>query len=131
MQIFEELKIQLQNTVHLLDEAQLLVKSHILQLSCEQDFSLVFSLFVMAIFVGYYVINKVTPALHAPLMAVTNAISSVIIVGGIIALGQSNLLFVKALGFLAVFLCAVNIAGGFTITRRMLHLFSGRKIPKK
>ncbi len=82
------------------------------------------AIFVMAIFVGYYVVWSVTPALHTPLMAVTNAISSVIIVGAVIALGAADASgFSKFLAFLGVTLASVNIFGGFIITRRMLHMF--------
>jgi NAD(P) transhydrogenase subunit alpha len=81
------------------------------------------TVFVLACFVGYYVVWKVTPALHSPLMGITNAISSVIIVGALIAAGPSDFSFSKVLGFLAVMLASVNIFGGFIITRRMLHMF--------
>ena len=81
------------------------------------------TIFVLAVFVGYYVVWSVTPALHAPLMAVTNAISSVIIVGALIAVGPAELNLAKVLGFVAVTLAAVNIFGGFTVTRRMLAMF--------
>jgi len=78
---------------------------------------------VLACFVGYYVIWRVTPALHSPLMAVTNAISSVIIVGAIFAAGLDGFSFSKLLGFLAVVLASVNIFGGFAVTSRMLQMF--------
>ena len=81
------------------------------------------TVFVLACFVGYYVVWKVTPALHSPLMAITNAISSVIIVGALIAAGPAGFTFSKTLGFLAVMLASVNIFGGFIITRRMLSMF--------
>lgn len=82
------------------------------------------SVFVLACFVGYYVVWRVTPALHSPLMGVTNAISSVIIVGALIALGTAEAsTFSKMLGFIAVLLASVNIFGGFIVTRRMLHMF--------
>ena len=81
------------------------------------------TVFVLACFVGYYVVWKVTPALHSPLMGITNAISSVIIVGALIAAGPAGFTFSKMLGFLAVMLASVNIFGGFIITRRMLHMF--------
>lgn len=81
------------------------------------------SVFVLACFVGYYVVWRVTPALHSPLMGITNAISSVIIVGAIMALGAADGGFSKTLAFLAVMLASVNIFGGFIITRRMLHMF--------
>jgi H+-translocating NAD(P) transhydrogenase subunit alpha len=78
---------------------------------------------VLAIFVGYYVVWRVTPALHSPLMAVTNAVSSVIIVGALIAAGPAELSAAKILGFLAVILASVNIFGGFIVTQRMLQMF--------
>ena len=81
------------------------------------------TVFVLAIFVGYYVVWAVTPALHTPLMAVTNAISSVIIVGALIAVGPAGVDASKLLGFAAVTLAAVNIFGGFTVTQRMLQMF--------
>jgi NAD(P) transhydrogenase subunit alpha len=85
------------------------------------------TVFILAIFVGYYVVWRVTPALHSPLMAVTNAISSVIIVGALLAAGLSALGFAKILGFLAVILASVNIFGGFIVTQRMLHMFMKKK----
>ncbi|HET6468272.1 MAG TPA: proton-translocating transhydrogenase family protein [Geminicoccaceae bacterium] len=81
--------------------------------------------FVLAIFVGYYVVWSVTPALHTPLMSVTNAISSVIIVGGLIAAG-AEAGAATFFGFLAVVLAAVNIFGGFAVTQRMLAMFKKR-----
>ena len=79
--------------------------------------------FVLAVFVGYHVIWNVTPALHTPLMSVTNAISSVIIVGAILAAGPSDPDFGSILGVVAVGLAAVNVAGGFLVTQRMLEMF--------
>lgn len=81
------------------------------------------TVFVLACFVGYHVVWRVTPALHSPLMGITNAISSVIIVGAILAVGPADGGFAKLLGFFAVMLASVNIFGGFIITRRMLHMF--------
>ena len=80
-------------------------------------------MFVLAVFVGYYVVWRVTPALHSPLMSVTNAISSVIIVGALLAAGPPGLSFAKFMGFIAVTLAAVNIFGGFIVTQRMLQMF--------
>jgi NAD(P) transhydrogenase subunit alpha len=77
------------------------------------------AIFVLAIFVGYYVVWSVTPALHTPLMSVTNAISSVIIVGALIAAGPEEMNLSKFLGFGAIVLAAVNIFGGFVVTQRM------------
>jgi NAD(P) transhydrogenase subunit alpha len=85
--------------------------------------------FVLAIFVGYHVIWNVTPALHTPLMSVTNAISSVIIVGAILAAGPSEVDFGSILGAVAVGLAAVNVFGGFLVTQRMLEMFR-KKTPK-
>lgn len=82
------------------------------------------AVFILACFVGYHVVWQVTPALHSPLMAITNAISSVIVVGAILAAGaMDGGLFDRALGFFAVVLASVNIFGGFMITHRMLHMF--------
>jgi len=85
------------------------------------------SIFVLAVFVGYYVVWSVTPALHTPLMSVTNAISSVIIVGAIIAAGPADLNLAKIFGFLAIILAAVNIFGGFLVTQRMLQMFKKKQ----
>ncbi len=82
------------------------------------------TVFVLACFVGYYVVWKVTPALHSPLMAVTNAISSVIIVGAILAMGPFSSGISAFLGFFAVILASINIFGGFVVTQRMLLMFS-------
>ncbi|MEM7745332.1 MAG: NAD(P) transhydrogenase subunit alpha [Pseudomonadota bacterium] len=85
------------------------------------------SIFALACFVGYYVVWSVTPALHTPLMSVTNAISSVIVVGGIIALGagteEGGTALTRIMGFIAVALAAVNIFGGFMVTERMLAMY--------
>ncbi len=81
------------------------------------------TVFILACFVGYYVVWRVTPALHSPLMGITNAISSVIIVGALIAAGPADMSFSKIMGFLAVILAAINIFGGFIVTQRMLHMF--------
>jgi NAD(P) transhydrogenase subunit alpha len=85
------------------------------------------TVFVLAVFVGYYVVWRVTPALHSPLMSVTNAISSVIIVGALIAAGPLGVSFAKIMGFVAVTLAAVNIFGGFIVTQRMLQMFQKKR----
>lgn len=82
-----------------------------------------FTIFVLAVFVGYYVIWSVTPALHSPLLAVTNAISSVIIVGAMLATGLHGDFAAHAFGFIAVLLVSINIVGGFLVTQRMLGMF--------
>ena len=83
--------------------------------------------FVLAVFVGYHVIWNVTPALHTPLMSVTNAISSVIIVGAILAAAPRDTDFGSVLGVIAVALAAVNVGGGFLVTYRMLEMFRKKK----
>ena len=83
--------------------------------------------FVLAIFVGYYVVWSVTPALHTPLMSVTNAISSVIIVGALIATGAEGLKAASVFGFLGVILASVNIFGGFMVTQRMLAMYQKKR----
>jgi H+-translocating NAD(P) transhydrogenase subunit alpha len=92
-----------------------------------------FSIFVLAVFVGYYVVWSVTPALHTPLMSVTNAISSVIVVGALLAVGvklvsgESGTVWARALGFIALVLASVNIFGGFLVTQRMLAMYQKKK----
>jgi NAD(P) transhydrogenase subunit alpha len=81
------------------------------------------TVFALACFVGYYVVWKVTPALHAPLMSVTNAISSVIVVGAILAAAQCFFPRAKWCGFAAILLASINIFGGFMVTHRMLSMF--------
>ncbi len=88
-----------------------------------QPFIFLLAIFLMACFVGYYVVWNVTPALHSPLMAVTNAISSVIIVGAMLATGLGTSRWSVAFGFIAVTLASVNIFGGFMVTQRMLSMF--------
>ena len=91
------------------------------------DFISIFSIFVMACFVGYYVVWSVTPALHTPLMAVTNAISSVIVVGALIAGMAAGSETAKWLGLIAVALASVNIFGGFAVTERMLAMYKKKE----
>ena len=92
-----------------------------------------FSIFVLAIFVGYFVVWSVTPALHTPLMSVTNAISSVIVVGALLAVGvplvanDSGPIWARALGFVALVFASVNIFGGFLVTQRMLGMYQKKK----
>jgi NAD(P) transhydrogenase subunit alpha len=86
-----------------------------------------FAIFVLAIFVGYYVVWSVTPALHTPLMAVTNAISSVIVVGALLAVGISMSGMATGFGFVALVLASVNIFGGFLVTQRMLAMYKKKE----
>ena len=92
------------------------------------------SIFVLSIFVGYYVVWSVTPSLHTPLMSVTNAISSVIIVGAIVAASsltpQNGFSLSNILGFSAIILAAINIFGGFLVTQRMLQMYKKKKREK-
>ena len=92
-----------------------------------------FSIFVMAVFVGYYVVWSVTPALHTPLMSVTNAISSVIVVGALLAVGvalianDSGPAWARGFGFVALVFASINIFGGFLVTQRMLAMYQKKK----
>jgi NAD(P) transhydrogenase subunit alpha len=92
-----------------------------------EPFIFLLTIFLMACFVGYYVVWNVTPALHSPLMAVTNGISSVIIVGAMLATGLSHDPLAQFFGFIAVTLASVNIFGGFLVTQRMLSMFKSKK----
>jgi len=88
-------------------------------------------IFVLAIYVGYHVVWTVTPALHTPLMAVTNAVSAIVIVGAMLAAAMTETMLGKTMGVLAVSLAAVNVFGGFLVTRRMLEMFKKKdKKPK-
>jgi NAD(P) transhydrogenase subunit alpha len=92
-----------------------------------EPFIFLLAIFLMACFVGYYVVWNVTSALHSPLMAVTNAISSVIIVGAMLATGLGTSAWAMGFGFVAVTLASVNIFGGFVVTHRMLSMFKSKK----
>ena len=92
-----------------------------------EPFIFLLAIFLLACFVGYYVVWNVTPALHSPLMGVTNAISSVIVVGAMLAVGLSDSAWARAFGFLGVMLASVNIFGGFVVTQRMLGMFQSNK----
>jgi len=92
-----------------------------------EPFVYLLAIFLMACFVGYYVVWNVTPALHSPLMSVTNAISSVIVVGAMLAAGLAISGWAMGFGFIAVTLASVNIFGGFVVTQRMLQMFKKKK----
>ena len=92
-----------------------------------EPFIFLLAIFLMACFIGYYVVWNVTSALHSPLMAVTNAISSVIVVGAMLATGLGTSAWAIGFGFVAVTLASVNIFGGFLVTQRMLSMFKPRK----
>ena len=106
-----------------------LVEKTVESASSGDPFIFMFTVFVLSVFIGFYVVWSVTPALHSPLMSVTNAVSSVIIVGALIAAGPADMGFSKVMGFVAVILASVNIFGGFIVTNRMLVMF--KKKPKK
>ncbi len=95
--------------------------------AASDPFIFLFTVFVLAILVGYYVVWNVTPALHSPLMSVTNAISSVIIVGALIAAGPAGMNFSKVMGLLAVTLASINIFGGFIVSQRMLRMYRKKR----
>ena len=90
-----------------------------------------FTVFILACIIGYYVVWSVTPSLHSPLMSVTNAISSVIIVGAILAAGSIDLSIAKIFGLIAVVLASINIFGGFIVTYRMLSMFKSKTTKKR
>ena len=98
-----------------------------MQLEATDPFLFGVTVLVLAAFIGYFVVWRVTPALHSPLMSVTNAISSVIIVGALIAAGPSEGDFAQLMGFCAVVLASINIFGGFIVTQRMLSMFKKKR----
>ena len=114
-------------TAKIAGEAGQLVAAQSLGAAGGDPFLFMFTIFALACLIGFYVVWSVTPALHSPLMSVTNAISSVIIVGGLLAAGPADVDFSKIMGFLAVTLASVNIFGGFIVTQRMLSMFKKKK----
>ena len=116
------------NALELANHAQALAMSVATSAAPEVNpFIFLLAIFLMACFVGYYVVWNVTPALHSPLMAVTNAISSVIIVGAMLATGLATSSWAMLFGFIAVTLASVNIFGGFLVTHRMLSMFKKKQ----
>ena len=122
---------QAQNALRLAEQARQIAATagaHVEPVLAAADpFLYLLTIFLLACFVGYYVVWNVTPALHSPLMGVTNAFSSVIVVGAILATGLGESTAAKVFGFLAAMLAAVNIFGGFIVTRRMLAMFQPKK----
>ena len=124
-------------TLSILSQLDLLANAHSSVPEAASDavnpFVFRLSIFVLAVFVGYYVVWSVTPALHTPLMSVTNAISSVIVVGALLAVGvalvgnDSGPIWARALGFVALTFASVNIFGGFLVTKRMLAMFQRKQ----
>ena len=119
---------QAQRALELAQQARMMAETHVAPVAAAADpFLFLLTIFLLACFVGYYVVWNVTPALHSPLMGVTNAISSVIVVGAILAAGTADNWGAQIFGFLAVTLASVNIFGGFLVTRRMLAMFQSKK----
>jgi NAD(P) transhydrogenase subunit alpha len=119
---------QAQRALDLAQQARMMAETHVAPVAAAADpFLFLLTIFLLACFVGYYVVWNVTPALHSPLMGVTNAISSVIVVGAILAAGTADNWGARIFGFLAVTFASVNIFGGFLVTRRMLAMFQTKK----
>jgi NAD(P) transhydrogenase subunit alpha len=123
---------QAQRALDLAQQARMMAETHVAPAIAQgaaaaDPFLFLLTIFLLACFVGYYVVWNVTPALHSPLMGVTNAISSVIVVGAILAAGTADNWGARIFGFLAVTLASVNIFGGFLVTRRMLAMFQTKK----
>jgi NAD(P) transhydrogenase subunit alpha len=125
-----QLPLAVKHASELADAAQNLsnelkvIASETQQLTTGVDpFIFAITIFALSVFVGYYVVWKVTPALHTPLMAITNAISGIIIIGSMIAASTPGFSLPSLLGYVATFLAAINIFGGFIVTERMLEMF--------
>lgn len=118
-----ELSVQAQHIANMLQQEATKV---VTISSGGSDFVFLLTVFLLACFVGYYVVWKVTPALHTPLMSVTNAISGVIIVGSMLSAGSAMWDSASILGLVAVFLASINIFGGFMVTTRMLAMFRSK-----
>jgi NAD(P) transhydrogenase subunit alpha len=127
-QLADEAARLAENALELANHAQALAMGVSTTVAPEVNpFIFLLAIFLMACFVGYYVVWNVTPALHSPLMAVTNAISSVIIVGAMLATGLATSSWAMLFGFIAVTLASVNIFGGFMVTQRMLSMFKKKQ----
>jgi NAD(P) transhydrogenase subunit alpha len=122
-QIANEAQTIAERAAALADTARRMAEAAAPHAEAISPFLYLLTIFLLACFVGYHVVWNVTPALHSPLMGVTNAISSVIVVGAILAAGMAESGAARVFGFLAVTLAAVNIFGGFMVTRRMLAMF--------
>jgi NAD(P) transhydrogenase subunit alpha len=126
-QLADEANLLAQRANELAAHAHAMVMSATPVVSEVEPFIFLLAIFLMACFVGYYVVWNVTPALHSPLMSVTNAISSVIVVGAMLATGLGTNGWAIVFGFIAVTLASVNIFGGFLVTHRMLSMFKKRQ----
>ncbi len=127
----QELSIVTTQAIELSEKAILLAEKlnsiatevQVQHVSAVDPFIFAITIFSLACFVGYYVVWKVTPSLHTPLMSITNAISGIIIIGALLASSSSSVSFSMILGFFAAFLASINIFGGFIVTERMLEMF--------
>ena len=124
-QAVEAVRQAAENAPHIADAAGAV--AHAATGGAVDPFVFQFAIFILSIFVGYYVVWSVTPALHTPLMAVTNAISSVIVVGALLAVGMSASGLATGFGFIALVLASVNIFGGFLVTQRMLAMYKKKE----
>lgn len=124
-QAVEAVRQAAENAPHIADAAG--AAAHAASGGAVDPFVFRFAIFILSIFVGYYVVWQVTPALHTPLMAVTNAISSVIVVGALLAVGMSASGLATGFGFIALVLASVNIFGGFLVTQRMLAMYKKKE----
>ena len=129
MKLLEAAQNLMHEASHVESLAKKLAKSSVL--SMQDPLVMALTVFVMACFIGYFVVWRVTPALHSPLMAITNAISSVIIVGAIMAMSPKATFLTLLFAFLAIVLSTINIVGGFMVTHRMLHMFASSRKNKK
>ena len=127
----QELAVHLKNLAQQITDLAAQTPANIPESSGQMPFVTLLTIFALGCFVGYYVVWRVTPALHSPLMSVTNAVSSVIIVGALLAAGLQGLGAAQLFGALAVALAAVNIFGGFIVTHRMLSMFKKKQPVKK
>ena len=127
--IFKEAQSLAEEAKILAEEAKELVVTTqpVLEVSSNMTFWLLLTIFVLACFVGYYVVWRVTPALQSPLMSVSNAISGIVIVGALLTAGATVFSISKAFGLLAVFFASINIFGGFVVSQRMLAMFKKKK----
>jgi len=114
------------NAAELSQELKELAISSAQTTSSVDPFFFALTIFTLSCFIGYYVVWKVTPALHTPLMAVTNAISGIVIIGSMIAMNQGGINSASLFGFVACFLASINVFGGFLVTKRMLDMFKKR-----
>ncbi len=126
--IYQQAKIVVNKAIELMNQLKMFSNESLLKDSNAIDpFIFAITIFSLSCFIGYYVVWKVTPSLHTPLMSITNAISGIIIIGALMASSSQNLGIELILAFLATFIASINIFGGFIITERMLEMFKKKK----